>query len=68
MKIVYTPIATLVPSLTPEQDAEILAAAGDDSVLVVAKTPDRQREEIVAAEQHVGVDDLLALASTISSR
>src|SRR5438309_7274145 len=49
MKIVYTPIATLVPSLTPEQDAEILAAAGDDSVLVVAKTPDRQREEIVDA-------------------
>jgi len=39
MKIVYTPIATLVPSLTPEQDAEILAAAGDDSLLVVAKTP-----------------------------
>src|SRR5438874_1278778 len=28
MKIVYTPIATLVPSLTPEQEAEILAAAG----------------------------------------
>src|SRR5467141_1087217 len=50
MKIVYTPIATLVPSLTPEQDAEILAAAGDDSVLVMAKTPDRQREEIVDAD------------------
>src|SRR6266481_1027577 len=50
MKIVYTPIATLVPSLTPEQDAEILAAAGDDSLLVVAKTPDRQREEIVDAD------------------
>src|SRR5947207_1326280 len=50
MKIVYTPIATLVPSLTPEQDAEILAAAGDDSLLVVAKTPDRQREELVDAD------------------
>src|SRR3989442_192068 len=50
MKIVYTPISTLVPSLTPEQDAEILAAAGPDSVLVVAKTPDRQREEIVDAD------------------
>src|SRR5258705_5022983 len=50
MKIVYTPISTLVPSLTPEQDAEILTAAGDDSVLVVAKTPDRQREEIVDAD------------------
>src|SRR5207253_9503076 len=49
MKIVYTPISTLVPSLTPEQDAEILAAAGTDSVPVVAKTPDRQREEIVDA-------------------
>src|SRR5207245_3760491 len=50
MKIIYTPISTLVPSLTPEQDAEILAAAGPDSVLVVAKTPDRQREEIVDAD------------------
>src|SRR5437660_7729623 len=50
MKIVYTPIATLVPALTPEQDAEILAAAGDDSLLVVAKTPDRQRDEIVDAD------------------
>src|SRR5439155_16417238 len=54
MKIVYTPIATLVPSLTPEQDAEILAAAGDDSLLVVAKTPDRQREEIVDADALFG--------------
>src|SRR3989454_8209044 len=50
MKILYTPISTLVPSLTPEQDAEILMAAGKDSVLVVAKTPDRQREEIVDAD------------------
>ena len=50
MKILYTPISTLVPSLTPEQDAEILTAAGKDSVLVVAKTPDRQREEIVDAD------------------
>src|SRR5215470_15741153 len=50
MKILYTPISTLVASLTPEQDAEILAAAGNDSVLVAAKTPERQREEIVEAD------------------
>src|SRR5215475_10927957 len=50
MKILYTPISTLVASLTPEQDAEILAAAGEDSVLVAAKTPERQREEIVDAD------------------
>src|SRR5262247_3363955 len=50
MKILYTPISTLVASLTPEQDAEILAAAGEDSVLVAAKTPERQRQEIVDAD------------------
>ena len=50
MKILYTPISTLVASLTPEQSAEILAAAGKESVLVVAKTPERQREEIVDAD------------------
>src|SRR6266403_176359 len=63
MKIVYTPIATLVPSLTPEQDAEILAAAGDDSVLVVAKTPDRHREEIVDADVLFGRVSDVILAS-----
>ena len=50
MKILYTPISTLVASLTPEQNAEILAAAGKESVLVVAKTPELQREEIVEAD------------------
>jgi len=50
MKILYTPISTLVASLTSEQDAEILAAAGKDAVLVEAKTPERQRQEIVDAD------------------
>jgi phosphoglycerate dehydrogenase-like enzyme len=50
MKIVYTPISTLVPSLSAEDNAAILAAAGAGSVLVVAPTPDRQRAEIVDAE------------------
>src|SRR5439155_25195766 len=50
MKILYTPISTLVASLTPEQSAEILAAASKESLLVVAKTPERQREEIVDAD------------------
>lgn len=50
MKIVYTPISTLVPSLSDEDTAAILAAAGADSVLVVAPTPERQRAEIVDAD------------------
>jgi len=50
MKILYTPISTLVASLNPEQQAEILAAAGKDSVLVAANTPERQRQEIVDAD------------------
>src|SRR5690349_4382127 len=50
MKIVYTPISTLVPSLSAEDSAAILAAAGPDSMLVVAPTPERQRAEIVDAD------------------
>jgi phosphoglycerate dehydrogenase-like enzyme len=49
-KILYTPISTLVPTLTPDQNAQILAAAGKEAVLVEAKTPERQREEIVDAD------------------
>jgi phosphoglycerate dehydrogenase-like enzyme len=54
LKILFTPISTLVPALTPEQSAQILAAAGTDSVLVEAKTPERQREEIVDADVLLG--------------
>jgi phosphoglycerate dehydrogenase-like enzyme len=50
MKILYTPISTLVASLTPEQHADILTAAGTDAVLVEAKTAERQRAEIVDAD------------------
>jgi phosphoglycerate dehydrogenase-like enzyme len=50
MKILYTPISTLVAALTPEQHAQVLAAAGKDAVLVEARTADRQREEIVDAD------------------
>jgi len=50
MKILFTPISTLVAALTPEQHARILAAAGKEAVLVEAKTPERQREEIVDAD------------------
>ena len=50
LKILYTPISTLVPSLSPDQSAAILAAAGKDSVLVEAKTAERQRSEIVDAD------------------
>jgi phosphoglycerate dehydrogenase-like enzyme len=50
MKIMYTPISTLVASLTPEQQAQILTAAGAGAVLVEAKGAERQREEIVDAE------------------
>lgn len=63
-KIVFTPISTLVPALTPEQGAQILAAAGKDSVLVEAKTAERQREEIVDADVLFGrvPPDVFALA------
>jgi phosphoglycerate dehydrogenase-like enzyme len=50
MKILYTPISTLVASLSAEDNAAILAAAGAGSVIVVAPTPDRQRAEIVDAD------------------
>ena len=50
MKILFTPISTLVAALTSEQCAQILAAAGNNAVLVEAKTPERQREEIVDAD------------------
>ena len=50
LKILFTPISTLVPMLTPDQNAQILAAAGKDAVLVEARTPERQREEIVDAD------------------
>jgi phosphoglycerate dehydrogenase-like enzyme len=50
MKILYTPISTLVASLSPEQHAEILTAAGKEAVLVEAKTAERQRAEIVDAD------------------
>jgi phosphoglycerate dehydrogenase-like enzyme len=50
MKILYTPISTLVASLTPEQHAEILTAAGEEGVLVEAKAAERQRAEIVDAD------------------
>jgi phosphoglycerate dehydrogenase-like enzyme len=50
LKILYTPISTLVAALTPEDHARILAAAGKDSVLVEARTPERQRQEIVDAD------------------
>jgi phosphoglycerate dehydrogenase-like enzyme len=50
MKILYTPISTLVASLTPEQHADILTAAGKEAVLVEAKTAERQRAEIVDAD------------------
>ena len=50
MKILYTPISTLVAALTPDEHAQILAAAGKDAVLVEARTAERQREEIVDAD------------------
>ena len=50
MKIMYTPISTLVAALGPDERAEILAAAGKGSVLVEARTAERQREEIVDAD------------------
>jgi phosphoglycerate dehydrogenase-like enzyme len=50
MKIMYTPIATLVAALTPEQREAILAAAGPGAVLVEARTPDQQRQEIGDAD------------------
>jgi len=50
MKIMYTPISTLVAALSPDEHAQILAAAGKDAVLVETRTAERQREEIVDAD------------------
>ena len=50
MKIMYTPISTLVAALSPDEHAQILAAAGKDAVLVETRTAERQREEIVEAD------------------
>jgi phosphoglycerate dehydrogenase-like enzyme len=49
MKILYTPLM-IVPSLSAEQRASILEAAGPGTVLVEAKEPARQRAEIVDAD------------------
>jgi phosphoglycerate dehydrogenase-like enzyme len=46
MKILYTPLM-IVPSLSAEQRASILEAAGPGTVLVEAKEAARQRAEIV---------------------
>ena len=46
MKILYTPLL-IVPSLRPDQVAQILDAAGPETVLVEAKDAERQRAEIV---------------------
>ena len=46
MKILYTPLM-IVPSLSAEQRAGILEAAGPGTVLVEAKEAARQRAEIV---------------------
>ena len=45
MKILYTPLL-IVPSLRPDQVAQILDAAGPESVLVEAREVERQRAEI----------------------
>ena len=50
MKILYTPISTLVAQLSADEQAAILAAAGEKSLLVEAKTAERQREHIVDAD------------------
>jgi phosphoglycerate dehydrogenase-like enzyme len=53
MKILYTP-NLIVPSLTDEQRARILLAAGPSAALVEEKEPARQREQIVDAEVLLG--------------
>jgi len=49
MKILYTPVM-IVPSIDPAQRARILDAAGPGAVLIEAKDPKRQAEEIVDAD------------------
>jgi phosphoglycerate dehydrogenase-like enzyme len=50
VKILYTPISTLVARLTADDEAAILAAAGEKSTLVEARTPELQRQHIVDAD------------------
>jgi phosphoglycerate dehydrogenase-like enzyme len=62
MKILYTP-NLIAPSLTDEQRARILKAAGPTAALVEARDPARQREQIVDAEALLGrvSNDIFAL-------
>src|SRR5262245_22058511 len=62
MKILYTP-NLIAPSLTDEQRARILKAAGPAAALVEAKDAARQREQIVDAEVLLGrvSNDIFAL-------
>ena len=53
MKILYTPLM-IVPSVTPEQRAAILEAAGPGSTFVEAKDAASQRREIVDADALFG--------------
>jgi phosphoglycerate dehydrogenase-like enzyme len=49
VKILFVP-NLIIPSLTPEQRASILGAAGPGATMVEAKDPAKQREEIVDAD------------------
>ncbi|HYB43098.1 MAG TPA: hypothetical protein VEL75_15070, partial [Candidatus Methylomirabilis sp.] len=53
MKILYTP-NMIVPSLSAEQRAEILAAAGPGTALVEARDAARQRAEIADTDVLLG--------------
>src|SRR5262245_66158675 len=53
MKILYTPLM-IVPSISPEQRAAILDAAGPGSTFVEAKDAATQRREIVDADALFG--------------
>jgi phosphoglycerate dehydrogenase-like enzyme len=53
MKILYTP-NLIAPSLTDEQRARILAAAGPGARIVDAKDPAKQREEIADTDMVFG--------------
>src|SRR5437879_11083192 len=53
MKILYTPLM-IVPSVSPEQRAAILEAAGPGSTFVEAKDAAAQRREIVDADALFG--------------
>jgi len=62
MKILYTPVI-IVPSLSPDQRAAILDAAGPGATLVEAKEPARQRAEIADTDVLFGrvAPDIFAL-------